>query len=678
MSAPPFVTQIHPLPPGWSEHRAPGGQAYYHNAQTKESTYVRPMPAFPTLPTMQSEPPKKKEKPLVKTPIPGTDWLRVRTTEGNIFYSHQVTKESRWTIPEEIKGAVQTLLNKEKSKPSIDASTPEDREQAAEIQRIKEEVQSMVKRKADDTTLDDVVATKKAKVEDVQEDEGSEDDESEEEDWEREAAAQLAAEAEEERIRQKEEKERLEKEAEAQRTAQLNMPERTLLREKEINPLHPWDTSLPKFVSDPRYVLLPSVSARREAFDEYCRDRSRELRQSAVKKEKDVDPKEDFEQLLQHEVTSTRTSWTDFRRTWKKDRRFYGWGRDDREREKKFRDYLKELGEKKRAMAQKAEGDFFSLLREKGEIKEGSIWKDASKFILLCKLALQVKRKLYDDPRYDAVGSSSLREELFNTFLKGNHGKETKPHISEPVSSTDDKATAKVDEEEKQKLRAEKKERAVKEREQKVRLERDRLEADIGRSKNDINREEGERDFKSMLVDAIRDPQTTWDVALPQLKSDPRFRNSPLQPNHQLHLFHSHVEHLRSRHVKSMYALFEAHAPTLAVRFDDLPVTSLLSAPPVVKLGYNSRDLEQTFDRWQRERHSESRKAFDEMLSENSFVEFWGRLGKIGGEGVDGGVKADETEGDEGEGGGGKVDMKALAKNVDVEEVEKVLKNDKR
>lgn len=102
---------------------------------------------------------------------------------------------------------------------------------------------------------------------------------------------------------------------------------------------------MPKFVSDPRYVLLQSVSARREAFDEYCRERARELRQSVVKKEKETNPREEFEELLLKQVQSTRASWTDFRRTWKKDRAFYGWGRDDREREKRFRDYLKELGE---------------------------------------------------------------------------------------------------------------------------------------------------------------------------------------------------------------------------------------------------------------------------------------------------------------------------------------------
>ncbi|KAF5388027.1 hypothetical protein D9615_000399 [Tricholomella constricta] len=687
MSAPSFAPLAPPLPQGWSEHIAPGGQVYYHNLQTQESTYVRPIPAFPIMPITQSAPLTKKEKPLVKTPIPGTEWLRVRTTQGNVFYSHKVKKQSIWTVPDEIREALKNLekeelkKQEEAAKAASDEALRVERERSSEVQRIKEEVQGMVKRKAEDSVpVDEVFITKKAKVED-EEDEGTESDESEEEDWQREAAAQLAAEADVEKVRQEEEAVRLkEAEAEAKRT-QLNMPDRvdlsieeakalfkTLLREKDINPLHPWDTSLPKFVSDPRYVLLPSVSARREAFDEYCRDRARELRQSAVRKEKEAtNPKDEFERLLDNEVQSTRTSWTEFRRTWKKDRMFYGWGRDDREREKRFREYLKELGEKKRASAQKAEIDFFSLLREKGDVKSGAVWKD-------------IKRKLYDDPRYDAVGSSSLREELFNTFLKGSHSKAVS-QVEEPAvqgTQEDEVEWREMGEEEKQRKRKEKKERAVKEREVKVRLERDRVEVDIGRSRNNVNREEGERVFKGMLTDAIRDPQTTWDAALPQLKTDPRFRNSPLPPDQQLYLFHNHVEHLRSKHTKSLYALFEAHAPTLAVRFDELPLSSLLSAPPVIKLGSDARGLQQDFDKWQRERTQESRKAFDEMLSENSFVEFWGRLGKIGGEGVDGGVKADDAEGDEGEGGGGKVDMKVLAKNVDVADMEKVLKNDKR
>jgi heat shock protein 90kDa beta len=105
-----------------------------------------------------------------------------------------------------------------------------------------------------------------------------------------------------------------------------------------------------------------------------------------------------------------------------------------------------------------------------------------------------------------------------------------------------------------------------------------------------------------------------------------------------------------------------------------MPLQSLQSSLPVTRLGYQIGQLEHEYEKWQRERTSESRRAFDEMLSENAFVEFWGRLGKIGGDGVEGGVAADDLGEDEGEGGGGKVDMKVLAKHVDLKEMERVLK----
>ncbi|KAK4097719.1 hypothetical protein N658DRAFT_500141 [Parathielavia hyrcaniae] len=38
---------LQPLPPGWTEHKAPTGHTYYYNASTKESTYKRPAIAPP-------------------------------------------------------------------------------------------------------------------------------------------------------------------------------------------------------------------------------------------------------------------------------------------------------------------------------------------------------------------------------------------------------------------------------------------------------------------------------------------------------------------------------------------------------------------------------------------------------------------------------------------------------
>ncbi|KAJ8455308.1 hypothetical protein ONZ51_g12521 [Trametes cubensis] len=694
---PPVFSVPPPLPPGWTEHLGPTGQPYYFNAQTGESTYVRPLPAFPIIPqaaalavpataavagaaaagTAPKKP--KKEKPVVKTPIPGTEWLR-----------------SVWTVPDEIKEAVEQLEREEalkKAEEAEEAAKRAEEERAKGVERIQREVHEKVsKRKAEEVMpVDEIVVSKKAKVageaeedEDMGEEDDDDDDESEEEEWQREAAAQLAKEAEEEKRRQEEEKKRQEEEARKLKEAekqkgmpQINMPERvdlsideakalfkTLLREKNINPLHPWDTSLPLFVSDPRYVLLPSVSARREAFDEYCRERARELRESKVKVEKEtLDPRQEFERLLKEEVKSTRTSWTEWRRQWKKDRRFYGWGRDDREREKRFREYLKELGEQKRLAALKAEKDFFALLKESGLAKPGAIWKD-------------IKKHLVSDPRYDAVGSSSLREELFNTYIKA--GASDAPSESSAPGNASDSLSAQApaeDEEERERRRRERKERAVREREEKVRAERSKVEADIDRSKMGLTKEEGELEFRTMLTDAIRDPQVSWEAVQPQLQKDPRFVNSPLPLNQQLHLFHAHVNSLRVKHLATLHALFASNAPALNTPFTALPVASLLSSLPATKLGYTVEDLEREYDKWQRERWTDARAAFDQMLSENSFVEFWGRLGKMDAKGVNVSIKNEDLGDDEEE---EQVDMKALAKNVDLKEMIKVLKNDRR
>jgi len=103
-----------------------------------------------------------------------------------------------------------------------------------------------------------------------------------------------------------------------------------------------------------------------------------------------------------------------------------------------------------------------------------------------------------------------------------------------------------------------------------------------------------------------------------------------------------------------------------------------MSSAPVSRLAFHADQVEAEFEKWQRERTNAARIAFDEMMSENAFVEFWGRLGKIGGQGIGDSLKLDGEDigeaGDEEE----KVDMKALAKTVDIKEMEKVLKNDKR
>lgn len=239
----------------------PGGQPYYYHAASQQSTYVRPFPAlgaFPPQPPPGQVKKKKKEKPLVKTPIPGTDWLRVKTTEDNIFYTHKGLKESFWVVPDEIRAAVEALK-------SIESQTAEEsqvqqqdhmqsseaervrQEQAIEVERIKTEVQGALKRRAEEPTLlQDVVKTKKLRSEEQQNREsadeytGDEEHESEEE-WQREATAELLAEAEAEKLLKEEARPEQEKEeAEAMKIGnnrQLNIPDRVDLSLEEAKAL---------------------------------------------------------------------------------------------------------------------------------------------------------------------------------------------------------------------------------------------------------------------------------------------------------------------------------------------------------------------------------------------------------------------------------------------------------
>ncbi len=194
-------------------------------------------------------------------------------------------------------------------------------------------------------------------------------DEDDEEAWQKAVAAEIAAEHKIEEAAKKAAKlEKKQLEEEARRTvfaapAQVDLTVnegkalfKALLFEKDISPFAPWESALPLFINDPRYILLSSLKDRQDTFDDYCREAARLRRlnkagagkpSSAGPVEVTKNPEKEFRDLLQAEVKSTRTLWEDFRRSWRKDRRFFEYGKEDRAREKLFRQHLKEMGERK-------------------------------------------------------------------------------------------------------------------------------------------------------------------------------------------------------------------------------------------------------------------------------------------------------------------------------------------
>ena len=172
-----------------------------------QSTYTRPLPAIPVLsapvdPNNTSgelkEKKKKKEKPAEKVPIPGTEWLKVTTNMGNIFWTHTGRKESVWTVPDEIKDIVAQVEREEQEKIQ--------KQKAAEMEVMAE--RRNAKRKAEEKEHESRGKLKKPKTEESPKPESPkhkapapgtvEDQPAEDEDeaWQRQMAEEMAMEEE--------------------------------------------------------------------------------------------------------------------------------------------------------------------------------------------------------------------------------------------------------------------------------------------------------------------------------------------------------------------------------------------------------------------------------------------------------------------------------------------------
>ncbi|GAA6063682.1 hypothetical protein JCM10212_003349 [Sporobolomyces blumeae] len=770
-----------PLPPGWTQHRAPGGQAYYFNPTTNVSTYVRPLPTAPPPPPPpppgfaiapggipspvgfplngggvpgQFAPPlhfgggggggggtdkkgkkdkDKKEKPKDKVAIEGTPWIRVTTNKGNVFYNHKETKESVWTVPDEIKGQVEALEERERrDKEERDKEERGRREQEEERERVEREVEEKRKEEEEEKNA------RKRKVEEEEEEAEGEGEAGEEghekgdldieiegsaeravpsrspsisaaattggeggnadvegepkkkkiktrvvssieeleseEDWQRQMAEQMAREVEEEEAREKKEIEALARPASdaivPESQFEVNQVEaaalyKVLLAEKDINPMAPFENELPKFVNDPRYHAVKNTRERRDLFDEFCKDKLREQRaakkrlaQSGVK----ADPLADYRTLLSTTVTSTRTHFSDFKKAHGKDARFRAFGKLEGEKEKEFKRYLRELGEKKREAAEKAEREFAEMLSEDQRIQPKDQWAD-------------VKKRHASDPRYAAVNSSSLREQLFKKHLSSlsngsrssGNGSSSATPAPNPTSASS--TTSKED-------RAARAAASLKEREERVRMEKMRSERSANQARGHLGKEEAEREFGQLLIDAVRDHNARFDDVVATLSRDPRFDHPALSPRDKRHLFDSHLSSLHKKRVNAIETLFAEHAPRLDTPFHDV-LPEISTSPQVTRLVGNDYDaLEQLYESWTTRRAVRAKDEFYELLKESPILEHWGRLRKmekreqvklIGEEGT----RNDESDDDE-------PDQRDMADQVDLKAVHATLKNDKR
>lgn len=444
-----------PLPPGWTEHKAPTGHIYYYNAETKQSTYTRPtapeelkidygatepdrevqasisaLAEFhkhndPTQPAPghftggrsyqdRSRPNRQGDRPKSKSPIANcAPWVLVKTKYGRRFVHNTETKESLWKFPSEVMMAVIEMDRLEWEKKKTDDKTQTGTTQEQPAHQPPSETQPYDSDEYEEVEVTDSEAedqaNKRPRLDPEQPNPGPQ--ELDEDD----IAYQLAA-MEDDPGYDYDDPEApfgfSDDDDDDDGGAPLTQADRealfrSLLDEHSISPFSTFDalidTNTPTalaLIADPRWTSLPNMSTRRTVFDTWSKDRVAQRSAAAAETSTGstkADPLVAYLQFLSVNATP-KLYWPEFKRKFRKEAVMADRRVADKDREKLYREYIPKLklGESERRK------EFAAVL--KSVAKED--WKDGNP-------PAAVER----DVRFYAVRDERSRKELVDVFL---------------------------------------------------------------------------------------------------------------------------------------------------------------------------------------------------------------------------------------------------------------------
>ncbi|PSC74832.1 pre-mRNA-processing 40A [Micractinium conductrix] len=96
------------IKPEWTEHNAPDGRKYYYNNRTKQSSWEKPeelkTPQERAAAAAAAAP--ATAAPAAAPAGAASSWKEHTAPDGRKYYHNRMTKESRWTMPDEMKVAL--------------------------------------------------------------------------------------------------------------------------------------------------------------------------------------------------------------------------------------------------------------------------------------------------------------------------------------------------------------------------------------------------------------------------------------------------------------------------------------------------------------------------------------------------------------------------------------------
>jgi hypothetical protein len=308
--------------------------------------------------------PQPIDKPKSKHPIPGCEpWLLIHTKLGRRFVYNPNKNQSYWRIPDKLKDGILALDQqriKEKAQALIEGekdTVPEQAPGAAQKPNsnppipLKESGHEAQDNGKDSSEYEEVEVTDDEDDENAPKRQRTEDPAAEEpvEFNEDDIAFQLAAMGQEYGLEPDEYGDgNMEDWVEGTEDHGLTQEDslalfKDLLNDSGVSPYSPWEKIVDegKLVDDTRYTALTSMKARKEVWEEWSRDRIKQLREQRAKEEK-KDPRIPYMAFLQKQATP-KLYWPEFKRKYKKGPEMRDASLSDKDREKLYREHINRL-----------------------------------------------------------------------------------------------------------------------------------------------------------------------------------------------------------------------------------------------------------------------------------------------------------------------------------------------
>uniref|UniRef100_A0A3Q2UNJ9 Transcription elongation regulator 1 n=1 Tax=Fundulus heteroclitus TaxID=8078 RepID=A0A3Q2UNJ9_FUNHE len=238
--------------------------------------------------------------------------------------------------------------------------------------------------------------------------------------------------------------------------------------------------------------------------------------------------------------------------------------------------------------------DFFDLLSDQ-HVEGNQRWS-------------KVKERLETDPRYKAVDSSALREELFKQFME--------------------KQAKNVDIEKERELERQARiEASLREREREVQKARSEQTKEIDREREQHKREEAIQNFKALMSDMVRSSDAAWSDTRRNLRKDHRWESaSLLEREEKEKLFNEHVEALAKKKKEQFRQLLdETSMITLTTSWKEVKKV-IKDDPRCIKFSSSDRKRQREFEDYIKDKYITAKADFRTLLKETKFITYSRKL----------------------------------------------------